>query len=148
MQVRRQASSHAAVQGISDEGVSDCLQMHPNLMRTTGGDRDVSERDTAQRLRPGHDGDRVPGTSRPDRHPLPVVRIAPDGSLDPLALLEEPPHQRNIALFHFTLAELACQFAMSAVVLGDDHESGGPLVQAVHDAGTSLAGESAEVLHV
>ncbi len=48
-------------------------------------------------------------------------------------------HERNVALLDLAAGKLLGQLAVCDVVLGDDNQAAGFLVQTVHDAGTHLA---------
>src|SRR6266508_3627464 len=74
--------------------------------------------------------------------------IAPDRKIDPFSLVNEAPYERDIFLLHFTIVELPRKLLMRRVVLGDYHHAGGPFVESMDDAGTTLAADAAQVRHV
>ena len=62
------------------------------------------------------------------------------------ARLHDPPDQRAVLFLHFPLRKLTRQRLVCVVVLRDHHQPRGALVEPVHDAGSQLAADAAEIL--
>ena len=139
------ALARAAVRGVAHDRMADGAQVHANLMRAPGRDRDLAQRDAAQMLRPRDAGDRRPRPPGARRHLLPVVGVAPDRQVDPASGLHDAPDQRHVFLVHLAVLELLRQRLVRRIVLRDDHHARRALVQAMHDARTQLAADAAEI---
>ena len=72
-------------------------------------------------------------------------RIAADRHVDPLALLHEPPHERDVSLLDLAIVKLPRQLLVRGVVLRHDHHARRAFVEAMHDAGAQLAADAAEI---
>ena len=134
LQVRRDAARDAAIGGVAADRVADRAEMHADLVRAAGVDGDADQRHARQVQRPRHARH---GRSRPPRtcrHLLPRVRIAADRRLDAPAVLDQPPHQRDVLLLDFAIVELPGQFRVRHVALGDHHHARRALVEPVDDA--------------
>src|SRR5262245_41793847 len=129
--------------------MADCAQMNANLVGTTRVDRHMSERQRRiQALGAGDPGDGLATAARACRHFFPVRWIAPDWCVDSTAGLHLPPHERDVLLLDLALAKLPSELFMGRVMLGDDHQSRGAAVEAMHDAGTLFAANAAEIIDV
>ena len=101
------AAVHAAVGRVADDRVADGAQMHADLMRTAGGDRDLDERHALEVPREGHARHRAARPPRPRRHLLPVLRIAADRLVDAPPGVHDTPDERDVFLLDFAVAETA-----------------------------------------
>jgi hypothetical protein len=119
-----------------------------NLMGAAGLDRNPEQRDPGDVARPGHAGDRRSGATGTCRNSLSMDRIATDGDVDTLALMDHSPDQGNVFLLDFAVVKLPRQFLMGGIVLGHDHHPGCALVETVDDSRPQLAADPAEVGHV
>ncbi len=61
---------------------------------------------------------------------------------------EHAPDERRVFLLDVPLLELRRQRLVRGVVLGDDHQAGRALVEAMHDAGPQLAADAAQIVDV
>src|SRR5271165_5090916 len=67
------------------------------------------------------------------RHASASHGVAADGGVDSSLILRGPAvHQGDVALLHLTAGELVRQLAMRRVVLGDDDQPTGFLVETMH----------------
>ena len=138
----------AAVQRIADDRVADGVQVHANLMRSAGRDRDAEQRQPGHVPCPCHARHGRTCPPRACRDLLAVHGIATDGNVDALALLHQSPDQRDVLFLDFAIVKLPRQLLMGGVVLGDDHDAGRALVEPVHDARPQLAADAAQIGHM
>jgi hypothetical protein len=122
------------IHGIAEHGVADVRQVHPNLVRATGFKGETHEAQGA----PGfeHLVMRAGGTTvaLDHGHFLPLLGMAPNGRIDSaLQRWQAPTHERRITPPQLAGLELRGEMAMTAVVLGDQQETGGVFVEPVHD---------------
>ena len=82
------------------------------------------------------------------RHLDAVLRIAADRGVDALALLHQPPGQRDVFLLDLAIVKLPRQLLVGLVVLRDHHHARGALVEPMDDARPHFAADAAEILHV
>ena len=81
-----------------------------------------------------------------DGHALAVVRVAADGRVDDgFRWIDAAVHESEVLLLHRALLQLPREVDVGAVVLGDDEQAGGVLVQAVDDAGPEDAADARQV---
>ena len=144
-QLVRHAAMHAAVERVADDRMADAAEMHANLVRAPGRNRDAQQRQPGHVPRPGDAGHRRSRAPRAGRDLLAMHRIAADRNVDALALLHQSPHQRDVLLLDFAIVKLARQLLVRGVVLGDDHHAGRALVETMHDARPQLAADAAQV---
>jgi hypothetical protein len=132
-----QTQRPGTIHGIADHGVADVRQVDPNLVRATGVEGETHEAQGA----PGfeHLVMRAGGTAvaLDHGHFLPLLGMAPKGRSDAaLQRWQAPTHERHITPLQLAGLELRGEMAMTAVVLGDQQETGGVFVEPVHDTWT------------
>jgi hypothetical protein len=143
------ATVHAAVERVADDWVADRAEVHANLMRAARMDRDSGQRQpAADRFRFDNARDGLSASPRTCRHFLPVDRIAADRCVDTTAGLDDTPHERRVFLLDLAVAELIGERFVGPIVLGDDHQPGSAAIQAVHNPGSPLPADSAQVGNV
>ena len=79
------APVHAAVGRVADDRMADGAQVHADLMGAAGRDRHLQQRHALEVARPRDARHRAPRAARAGRHLLPLLRIAADRRVDPLA---------------------------------------------------------------
>src|SRR5215471_9034236 len=139
----------AAVQGIADDWMADCAQMDADLMRASGMNRDVRQReDDAELLGLDDARDRFAAAPGLRRHLLPVARVASDRLVDPSSRLNFSPDERDVFLLDFPIVKLPRQLLVRGVVLRDDHQPRGAPIEPMDDAGPLLSADAAQVADV
>ena len=106
------------------------------------------QRHAVEMTRPRHARDGTARAARPRRHLLPILFVASDRRIDPASRVDDAPDERDVFLFDFAVAKLPRQLLVGLVVLGDHHQPRGAAVEAMHDPGTQLAADAAQVGHV
>ena len=91
---------------------------------------------------------RVPRTSGPRRHFLPLDGIATDCGLDSPPGLHHTPDQRDIFLFDFAIVKLSRELLVCRIVLGNHHHSRRSPIQTMDDPGPCFTADTAQILHV
>ena len=139
----------AAVERIADDRMSDRAQVHANLVRAPGMNRDLRQRDRGVEVLgaddPRHGFPAAPGSRR---HLLPVARIAPDRRIDAPSRLHHAPDERDVFLLDLAIVKLPRQFFVRRVVLGDDHQAGRAAIEPMHDARPLLAADAAQIVNL
>ena len=140
------AAVDAAVQRIADDGMADGAEMHANLVRPSGVNRDLAQRQAwhVERARDSRHALRARGAT---------VRTSSagwTGSRPIAASIRRPachdaPHERDVFLFDLAILELPRQFLVRGIVLRDDHHAGRATIEAVDDSRPQLAADAAEV---
>ena len=148
---------HTAVERIADDRMADGAQVHANLVRAPGVNRDGRERQQPAEVLRGDDArDRFAAAAHAvriarrlrGRHLLAVHGVASDGRVDAAPRHHLAPHQCDVLLFNLAILKLPGQRVVRGVVLGDDDQAGRPAIEAVHDARTFLAADAAQVVEV
>jgi hypothetical protein len=139
---------YSSVHRIADDGMSDCAEMHADLVSSTGVDRNPAQCHAAEMARSRDPCYRVPRTSGPRRHFLPLDGIATDCGLDSPPGLHHPPDKRDIFLFDFSIVKLPRELLVRRIVLGDDHHSRRSAIQTMDDPGPCFTADTAQILHV
>ncbi len=84
--------------------------------------------------------DSVAAVGAARRHPHAANDVAGDGQVDRAGVFLHPAvHECEVNLAQAAAGKHLAQLAMGAVVLGDDDEAAGSLVEAVNDAGAQVA---------
>jgi len=124
--VKRSAKS--GIEIIADDGMADGAQVHPNLMGPPRHGAHHEQRFVGKSLQDAEFRDgRLPRGE--NLHLLASGGIAPDGTLDPPLVFEDPPpHERQIELFDLPSFELLDQSQIRRVALGHEQDAAGPLV--------------------
>ena len=138
----------AAVDGIAADRMADVLHVHANLMGAAGENVHIHQRHAAAGCehRPFGDGFAAFGI---DRHLLAVLFAAGNGGLNAAVLLSEGAvHQRAVVLFHQAVQQLLAQRQLGGVILGDQQQAGGILVQPVDDARAQLAADASQAVQM
>jgi hypothetical protein len=117
--------------------VANVRQVDANLVRATGFEGETQE---AQGT-PGFEHLVVraggPPSTRHHGHFLALLGMPSDGRIDgALQRWQAPTHERDIAPLQLAGLELRGEMALTAVVLGDQQETGRIFVEPVHDAWT------------
>ena len=147
--VARNPTVHAAVERVTHDRVPDRAQVHTNLMRPTGVDRYLRQRQgAAQRLGSDDARDRFAAAPRPRRHLLSVLLIPPDWGIDAAACQDFAPDQCDVLFLDLTVVELARKFLVRGIVFRHNHQPRRATVQAVNDARPLLAADAAEIVDV
>ena len=121
--------------------------MQTNLVGPAGDRVGLDERVFGESLKRPVRGGGLPALSRrDDGHSLAVLGIAGNRGLDPAggswrATLD----QRPVSLLNLPILELALQGVVGGIVLGQQDQAGGVLVEAVHDPWTDLAADPNDV---
>src|SRR5690606_33014604 len=124
-----------AVHLIADDRVADEEHMHPDLVRASRLDLDVQEGGVAEPLQHAEVGHGRAAVGH-YRHPLAVARVAADRRVDrAFVLADHPMDQGDVALDDIALLPLLDQITSRLLVLRDDDQARGVLVQAVYDPG-------------
>ena len=142
----RQPALPASIERIPEECVADMGHMDPDLVRAAGfqpaGDmrRACAESGLDPVVR-----NRVP-TALGHRHAFPVARVAPDRRIDPPdGGRRQTLHQRPIPAVNVMRLEQRPQAGMGRFRLRRHQQSGGVLVEAVHDAGPRDAANAGQL---
>src|SRR5262245_48539468 len=99
------AASHAAVQSVTNNRMTYCAEVDPNLVSTAGMDGNLNERERGAELFCANDArNGLPAAPRACRHLFPMLRVASDRSINPSSRLDVAPHQSHILLFHLAIA--------------------------------------------
>ena len=141
----RKPTAHATVERVAHDRVSALAEVHANLMRAPGANREPQQRQPAERFdrrRPSS------GRSRLCRARLDIFRRSrgsrPIGWSMRAAGLDTAPHERGVLLHHRAVAKLPRQISMRPVVFRDDHHPRRAAVEPVHDARPFLSADAAE----
>ena len=151
-EVAGHAPVDAAVQRVADDRMADRAQVHADLMRAAGVNRDLRQRQHAAEVLGADDArDRRAAAARARRlrrHLLPVRRIAADRRVDAASGQHLAPDEREVFLLDLAVGELARQLLVRRVVLGDDHQPRRAAVEPMHDARALLAADAAQIVDV
>ena len=143
-----------AIDGVSQQGMTDMGQVHADLVGASGLKLAGEQACDRFAVAPGKAlldfpmGHGFPA-ALPDSHFLPCMGVTVDRRIDRAALpVRYPPDKGKIAAPHWpraaVIGELRRERLMGEVVLGDDHQSGGIFVQPVHDAGAPDAADAGQ----
>ena len=149
----QRGASAPAIQGVTDQRVTQPRHMHAYLMRAPCQQVDVSERVPA----PGTIT--VPTDDRPtcacrlarsyNSHPLPVSRIARDRRLnDAFGLSEVPHYECGVDLGDRTPLELTLKALKRTIVFCSDNQPRRVPVKPVHNAWAKIATDTRQVATV
>ena len=117
--------------------------MDADLMRAPGDEIQLEERPAIEPLAYPIARRRLAAV-RHDRHPLPVLRVAADGRLDPPdGGVHRALDECQVGLLDATCLELRHQRLLRRVVLGDDEQPGRVAIQPMDDARARDAGDRA-----
>jgi hypothetical protein len=114
---------HTSVHRIADDGMSNCAEMHANLVSPAGVDRNPAQCHAPEMACPRDSCNSVSRTSGPRRHFLPVNGIATDCRVNSPPGLDDSPHERDIFLFDFAIVKLSRELLVCQVVLGNHHHA-------------------------
>src|SRR5579872_2426495 len=123
--------------------------MHPDLMGAPGIDLDFDQRELAVG---GIDPakymvvrKRVPSAGMARCHADAANTVTTNGGGDRARVFLHPAvNQGNVFLLYFALGKLLSEFAMRFVILGDDNQPAGFLVETMDDAGAHLSANGRE----
>ena len=141
-------SVYSPVHRIADDGMSDCTEMHADLVSSTGVDRNPAQCHAAEMARSRDPCYCVPGTSGPRRHFLPLDGIATDCGLDSPPGLHHTPDKRDIFLFDFAIVKLPRELLVRSIVLGDNHHSRRSAIQTMDDPRPCFTADTAQIVQV
>jgi len=146
--IARDPPAHPPVHRVPNDRMSDRAEVYANLVCAAGMNGHLAQGQAAQVMGPcdSRDGlSRVPG---PRGHFLAVHRIASDCSVYPPARLHHAPHERHVFLFDLAIVELPGKLLVRSVILGNHHHTGRTAIQPVHDPGSHLTANAAQILDV
>ena len=139
----------AAVERVADDRMADRAQVHANLVRAAGVNRDLRQRQRRVELLGADDArHRLAAAPRARRHLLPVGRIAADRRVDPASRLHHAPDQRDVFLLDLAIVKLPRELLVRGVVLGDDHQPRRAAIEPMHDARPLFAADAAQIVDV
>ncbi len=78
----RAGSPSSSVEGISQNGMAEGGEMHPDLVCSASLGKDLKERGAVEFLKLPPSGDRFPSPFRSGGHPLSLGRVSSDGRID------------------------------------------------------------------
>jgi hypothetical protein len=110
--------------------------------------RDLAQGQARHVMRARNASDRVTSPAGARRHLQTIRRVTTNSGFNTAARLDHAPDQRDVFLFDFVIVELAREFVVSRVVLGDDHEAGRAAVKSMHDARSEFPSHAAQVVEV
>ena len=117
------APVHTAIHRIAHDGMSNCAEMHANLVSPARVDRNAAQCHTPEVARPRNPCNSVSRTSGARRHLLPVNWIATDCGVDSPSSVYYSPHKRDIFFFHFAIVKLSRELLVCHVVLRNHHHA-------------------------
>jgi len=134
-----------AVEGVADDGMTGGGEVDADLVGAAGGRGDFDEGGAVEALTDAVDGARR--TSAFDYcHALAVSRVAADGAFDDsFRLLDASLHEGEVELLDAALLQLSREVGVSAVVLGDEEEAGGVLVESMDDSRPEYAADAGKI---
>jgi hypothetical protein len=145
LQLGRQPVAGAAVGRVADDGMAEVGEVDADLVGAAGFDADAQE----GCQRPGGEDfvvrDGGPAFFR-DGHFLAVDGMAADRELHGAGrLLRRAPDEGEVFLADGVGGKLRDERGVGLLVLGDDEDAGGVLVEAVDDAGAEFATDALEI---
>ena len=121
--VRWGMATRTAVDRVTNDRVTDRIEMDTYLVGPSGCDRHADQRHSPQMLRGRHASHGVAGSPRTSGDLLSLNRVTTEREVDSSARLDISPHEGTVALVDLTFLELARELGMRAVMFGDDHQS-------------------------
>ena len=144
--VRPLARRPRPVDRIARHGVPEGGEVDADLVGATGDEVQLQQRPRGEPLPDAVAGDGAPSVGD-HRHPLAVLRVAPDRRLDPADRRRHRAlDQREVGLADAAGLELGHHRCLRGVVAGDDQQARGVAVQAVDDPRPGDAGDAAVVV--
>ena len=125
----------AAIHPVTGHRVTEVGHMNPDLMRSAGFNGDLDQTEFAGKF-PQHlpGGGRMPSIARPDCHLLAIDGVATDRrNHPPLFFLQHTMHQGQIFFIQLVIFEYINKFPVHKILLGDQHNPRGILVEPVDD---------------
>ncbi len=123
-----------AIGEVTDAGVAQRREVHPDLVRATGLEMDLDQRGRAERLDHlvvGHAGP----PARDDGPAVVLGGMTADRGVDaPGQRVRMPLHESVVDLLHRSFAKGLFEPRVGEFALGHHHQAAGAHVQAVHDA--------------
>src|SRR5258706_5364852 len=144
------AAARAAIGRIADQRMTDMGQMDSDLMRASGLEPALEQRSERFLSRAELFDDRVArarglALAAQHGHAFAIERIAPEIALDDAgASARAAPDDSVVDALDGMRGELLGEASHRVLVLGDDQEAAGVLVQPVHDAGARDAADAGE----
>ena len=150
---RKTDHGRRAVERIADDGMAERGHVDADLVGASGLDAHGDEGEAAEgRLDAAEHAIVADGRAAivaACRHAGAADGIAGDGGVDRSAFGGDcAVHQRDVGLLHLAAREHVGQFGVGLVVLGDQEETAGLLVQPMHDAGTQRSAVRGELFEV
>jgi hypothetical protein len=138
-----------AVEGVADDGMAEGLGVDADLVGAAGLDVDLDEGEGAEGSGETLDdmevGDGGAAVSAASGHAGAADEVAGDGEADGgVVFFDMAVEEGDVSFGDLTAGEHVAEFAVSAVVFGDEDEAAGELVEAMDDAGAEVAADVRE----
>ena len=145
---RRQTRIGLAVDRIADQRVADRCHVHANLVRPACFQGAFKQRAVVEDFQHAIPGQRRLATTtfRHHGHLGPMNRMPADRRIDAVIASNDTGSQRQVLPLDRARLQLADQVGLCLQRLGDDKQSTGFLVQAMHDAGARHFGNAGHVM--
>ena len=128
------AAPASRVDRIADDGMPDVLEMNSDLVRATRVQLEAQQLAGAEPCHHEGIGSRRAAVGH-DRHALSIPGMAGQRCLDHSgARVQMTPGERGVGACHPARGNGVAEPSMREVGLGDDHETGGVAIEAMHDA--------------
>ena len=142
-----------AVEGIADDGMAEGLGVDADLMGAAGFDADFDEGEGAVGSGKAFEhvevGDGGASVCSAGGHTDAADEVAGDREVDGgVVFFEMAVEESDIGLGDLALGEHLAEFAVGAVVFGDEDEAAGLFVEAMDDAGAEIAADVGEIVEV
>ena len=142
-----------AVEGVADDGVAEGLHVDADLVGAAGFDADFDEGEGAVGSGDAFedfdvgDGGAAPSVRRAaGGHADAADEVAGDGEVDGGVVFGDVAvDEGDVGFGDLALGEHLAELAVGAVVLGDEDDAAGLLVEAVDDAGAEVAADVGEI---
>src|SRR2546428_2758007 len=145
--VRNAAPLRAGVQRIADQRVTEVFEVNADLVSAARAQNTSQQRRMPERFDDGVLRRCRPPAAAHDRHAFAIARIASDRTLDRSAIaFRLAVDDREI--FFPRLRPCGGERSMRGIVLRDDHQAAGVLIETMNDARTELASDSAQIFPV
>jgi hypothetical protein len=140
----------SAVEGVADDGVAEGLSVNADLVGSPGLDANLGEGEGTIR---GYEafqnvemGDSRAAIGTASGHAGASDEVAGDGEVyGGVIFLEVAVEERQVSLRHLAAGEHLAEFAVGAVVFGNEDEATGELVEAMDDAWAEIATDVGEL---
>lgn len=132
---------------ISCYGMAKVSKMHPNLMGSAGFYMNLNKSMSCEPLFTFPIAYCVPAISFAYRHFLSMNRMPADRRHYAASIFRhDPAYQSKVVFFNLAILELVHQMGMGGFGAGDDHHSGGILVEPVDNTGTVFISDLTDIV--